>query len=117
MDQTKTIDSAILELMAILDKSPQKGLYIWETLLFPNDFDYKNFICKISDEILKDDIKDKTQLNDFKETISNLQQIREQMSLNPKVKLQIEKIKSDIISQIASELIINEISNKFNDSE
>lgn len=114
MQQIKTIDSAILELIAAFDKLPHKGLYFWTSLLLPGDFDYKNFIQNKSSELLSENTESKSQYDDFKEIIDNLQQIRAQVLLNPQVKLQIEKIKENLISTIASEIILDKINATFN---
>ena len=113
MQQTKTVDSAILELIASFDKLPHKGLYFWTSLLLPEDFDYANFIKQKHDAILSDNTKNKLQYDDFKEVVANLQQVRAQILINSQVKAQIEKIKADLISTIASEMILNEINAEF----
>lgn len=114
MHQTKTIDNAVLELIAAFDKLPHKGLYFWTSLLLPEDFDYKGFIQNKSDEILSKNTESKSQYDDFKEITDNLQQVRMQVLLNPQVKLQIEKIKEDLISTIANEIILDKINTEFN---
>ena len=102
----------ILKLRIAFANIPMKGLFFWESLLSLKDEEYKkiveeNFINAINN--FPKNEKDATTY--YQEILTDLRELRKSIQENPDMKSEVEKIKDEIISEIAHEKIVSDMKN------
>lgn len=98
---------SILRLKIAFANTPMKGLFFWEGLLFLKDEEYEkiveeNFISTMNSFPKKE----KDVMAYYQKILGDLKQVRKEITEDPKIRNEVEKIREALISEAAQETII-----------